>query len=150
MRFRTVLRPLIAGFLFRLAMMPLAHLSNPLLLEYGTIAKNMWLGHGYSNDWVIPSFANPVTLPTAFMPPGEVMLHYLGLLFFGDTYAQHTFLFFENVAFGVLFVYAMSALIYSIFQNKRLAMLAAWLVALDPIFVFSTTSFGVSAPLLAM
>jgi hypothetical protein len=150
MRSRNYLWPMIAGFLFRLAMMPFAHLSNPSLWEYGTIAKNLWLGRGYSNDWNIPGISHPVTLPSAFMPPGGVMIHYLGFLFFGDSIAAHAFIFFENVAFGVIFIYAIGALVYSIFHDRRLSMLAAWLAALDPIFVFSTSSFGVIAPLLAM
>ena len=97
--------PLIAGFLARLAMFPLAHLRYPKLWEYGEIARYLVLGKGYSFHWGYRAI--DIILPTAYMPPGQVMVQYLGLGLFGDSLTGHACIFLEQVAIGTIFVYAM-------------------------------------------
>src|SRR5215204_6313479 len=55
-----------------------------LLMEYGTIARNLAKGLGYSYTWYNSSGV-AITLPSAYMPPGLVLIEYGVITLFGYT-----------------------------------------------------------------
>ena len=140
--------PLIAGFLARLAMFPLAHLNNPKLWEYGDIVRDILQGKGYSFHWGYRGY--DLVLPTAYMLPGQVAVQYLGLGLFGDTLAGHTFIFLEQVAIGTVFVYAMWRILGLLGFSERARRTGAWLSALYPSFVIAASSFGIATAVITI
>jgi len=140
--------PLIFGFLARLAMFPLVHLDNPKFQEYGWIAQYLAQGKGYSFHWGYGGF--DLILPTAYMPPGEVMIEYFGLGLFGDNLAGHTFIFLELAAIGTIFIYATWRIITLLGFSERERRVGAWLAAIYPSFLFASTTFGISTAVITI
>ncbi len=134
--------PMIVGFIARLAMFPFAHLTHPRLLEYGDIARLLVQGKGYSYPWS-QYIGHDFILPSAYMPPGQVMIQALGLLLFGDTLIGHAFIFIEEVVIGTVFIYAMRGILSILFRDKKIIRFGTWLAAIYPSFVFAVSSFGV-------
>jgi hypothetical protein len=141
--------PIIVGCIARLAMFPFAHLTHPKLLEYGDIARLLVRGKGYSYLWS-QYIGHDFILPSAYMPPGQVMIQALGLLLFGDTLIGHAFIFLEEVAIGTVFVYAMWRILSILFSDKRIVHFGTWLSAIYPSFVFAVSSFGVLTAVLTV
>ena len=143
--------PLALGLLVRLMAFPLAHLKNPELprhWEYATIALNLASGKGYSFDWSY--LGHTITIPTVYMLPGEVMVHFAALGLFGDTLLGHTVLFLEEVGFGGIFIFAMWKLLTLLFGNSRRTRIGVWLAALYPSFVVACASYGITSAVLAL
>ncbi len=141
--------PLLAAAIARVAMLPFAHIENPVLWEYGDIARHMIAGKGYSLTWVLPMFP-PIVLPSAFMPPGETLLQYALLSVFGDGLLAYIAIFLVQVACGVAFVYVIGRLLRVLFGSRRLQLIAMWSVALYPSFLYATTTFGVASEILLL
>ena len=142
--------PVLVGVLLRLTAYPLAHLDRPELTsqwEYSTIALNIAAGNGYAYDWKY--LGKTLTQPTAYMLPGEVMIHLAALYPFGDTVTGHTVLFFEHVALGGLFIYATGKILFFLFGYSRTARLGVWLSAIYPGFIAASASFGLTSAVLA-
>jgi hypothetical protein len=145
-----LLLPILVGVLLRLSAYPLAHLDRPELTsqwEYSTIALNIAAGKGYAYDWWY--FGGTLTQPTAYMLPGEVMIHLAALYPFGDTVAGHTALFLEHVVLGGLFIYTMGKILFFLFGYSRAARLGVWLCAIYPGFIAASVSFGLTSAVLA-
>src|SRR5579884_4116379 len=143
--------PLLIGLAVRLAAFPLAHLKNPELVrhwEYAEIALNLAAGKGYSFDWGYSG--HNFTFPTAYMLPGEVMIHYAALGAFGDTLPGHTVLFLEEVAFGGIFIFAMWKLLTLLFGESKRTRWGVWLAALYPGFVVACATYGIASAVLAI
>ncbi len=140
---------MIVGCIARVAMFPFAHLTHPKLLEYGDIARLLVQGKGYSYPWS-QYLGHDLILPSAYMPPGQVMIQALGLLLFGDTRTGHAFIFLEEVAVGTVFIYAMWRILSILFSDKRLVRFGTWLSAVYPSFVFAVSSFGVLTAVLTI
>ncbi len=139
--------PLLVAFIVRMGAIPFAHITNPNLWEYGDIARHLIQGEGYSYTWWVGGLPK-VTLPTAFMPPGEVLLQSFGLFIFGDNLAGYIAIYFEQVILAVLFVYVIGKILDRLFGDPRIEKLGLWLAAIYPPFVFAVTTFGVAAPVL--
>ena len=129
-------------------MFPIVHLENPKFQEYGWIAQYLAQGKGYSFHWVYGGF--DLVLPTAYMPPGEVMLEYFGLALFGDNFAGHAFIFLELVAMGTIFIYATWRIITLLGFSERARRVGVWLAAIYPSFLFASTTFGISTAVIAI
>ncbi len=141
--------PLLVGCIARAAMFPFAHLKNPRLLEYGEIARLLLQGKGYAYPWS-QYIGHEFILPSAYMPPGQVMIQYLGLLLFGDGLAGHAFIFLEEIIIGTAFIYAMWRILPILFSDRRVVRLGVWLSALYPSFIFAVSSFGVITAVLTL
>jgi hypothetical protein len=139
--------PLCAAFAARMVALPFAHISHPNLWEYGTIARCMISGQGYSFVWTALGIVSK-PYPTAFMPPGETFIQLTGMSLFGDNVAGYVAIFVFHALCGVGFVYYSGKIVSKIFHNNRLTALTLWLAALYPSFVFATATFGVAAPVL--
>jgi hypothetical protein len=140
---------LIVAAVLRLAMYPFIGAMNQQSWEYEWIANQMVQGHGYGFPWGVHNGVNYI-LPTAFMPPGQVMLDYFPLAIFGTGRLGHGFLFLEQVVLTWAFVWIGFKLLESLFDNRRIAILGAWLLAIYPSFVVSAGSFGISAAVLLL
>ncbi|MDP4244059.1 MAG: hypothetical protein Q8921_15150 [Bacteroidota bacterium] len=146
--------PLVVALLVRLAAFPLAHLGKSDTLwnwEYAAIALNIAAGKGYSSNWNYPGLSHTLTLPTAYMPPGQVVIHLLALGPFGDTLAGQIALFLEEVLLGGVFVFAMWKVLSLLFgAMSRTTRLGVWLAALYPSFIAASTTLGVTSGVLAL
>lgn len=119
-------------------------LNKPdLLLEYGVIARNILNGDGYSYTW-ITTVGEKITLPTAYMPPGQVFIDVLSLAIFGDSSAGVVGVFIVNVILGVCSVYLIGKITTELF-SQSVTRVTLWVAALYPPFVYATTSFGVTS-----
>jgi hypothetical protein len=107
----------------------------------------MLQGHGYAFPWGVHNGVNYI-VPTAFMPPGQVMLDYLPMWVAGTGKLGHGLLFLEEVVLSWSFVLVGYKLLRVLFTDMRIAMLGGWLIALYPPFVMTAASFGVSAAVL--
>jgi hypothetical protein len=139
--------PLLVAFIVRVGAMTFAHITNPNLWEYGDIAHHLIHGEGYSYTWWVGGLPK-VTLPTAFMPPGEVLLQSVGLFLFGDNLFGYIAIYLEQVILAVLFVYLIGRILDRLFSDSRIEKLGLWLAAIYPPFVFAVTTFGVATPVL--
>jgi hypothetical protein len=133
--------PLLVAAVVRLAMIVTFDIANPNLWEYGNIARNLLNGHGYAMTWW-PTGMETVTFPTAFMPPGPVMLQYLPLLLFGEGVSGYLAIFVAYVALGIAFVYVIGKITELLFHSPPLTVAALWSAALYPSFVYATVRFG--------
>jgi hypothetical protein len=140
---------LVVAAIVRLATFPLVGAMNPHSWEYEWIANQMIQGHGYAFPWGLHNGINYI-VPTAFMPPGQVMLDYLPLSIFGAGTFGHTVLFVEEFALSWLLVWVGYKLLLTLFKDTRIAILGAWLIALYPSFIITAASFGVSAAVLLL
>lgn len=142
---------LIAGALARLATIGFIDFttfnwSKPrpdLLMEYGVIARNLAEGMGYSYTWYTSS-GIPVTLPSAYMPPGLVFLEYGIIEIFGYTIAAAVAIFIIQVLLGVACIWLIGKITDRMFGDARISGVARWIVALYPPFIYAAMSFGIT------
>jgi len=139
---------LLVAFVARLCSALLVDWHNPQLWEYGTIARNLLAGNGYAFTWDTP--LGSFTHPTAFMPPGQVMIQWVSLFLFGDTLAAYIALFLFQVLLGVLFVYLLGKISKELFHSKTLERATVWCAALYPMFVITSSTFGTLSAVLAL
>ncbi|HEY3875064.1 MAG TPA: hypothetical protein VGM92_06280 [Candidatus Kapabacteria bacterium] len=145
---RELLWPLLVTFVARIAMVPFAHLDNPHLWEYGDIARQMLHGYGYAFHWSYRTIS--IIIPSAWMPPGQVFIQYLGLKLLGDNLSGYIFIFLEDVVIGSLVVIAMREILQEIFSDRRLIRFGTWLAALYPSFIFAASTFGIGSAVLTI
>jgi hypothetical protein len=138
---------LILAAILRLGMYPFIALMNGHSWEYEWIADQMIWGRGYSYPWQV-TLGFPHVEPTAFMPPGQVMIDYVALSIFGQGKLGHTALFLEEVILSVLLVWLVYKLIVVCFHDVRLAVLGAWAAAVYPSFIIAAGSFGITTAVL--
>ncbi|GEM_PF-1306783 len=125
-----------------------ADLSNPDLLETGTITRNILAGHGYSINFRAPvpeedldPAETPRPMPTAFTLPGYVAITTAVLGVFGDGAAGYAALYavslLATIAAGVLLFFLARRLF-----GERCARLAALLFAVHPPAIAIVSTFG--------
>jgi hypothetical protein len=131
------------GFAVRIVILLLLDIHKLPTIEYTTIAENILKGNGYATQWVDNGLT--ITLPTAFMPPLETIVHFIGynLLGFGISGAKailvlHSF-------FGAIFILLIARLTNIAFGNSRITILSAWIAALYPPFIYASLNFGITA-----
>jgi len=123
----------------------LVDLNGSYYWEYGETAKNLNAGKGYSLyhfERETPSIkydpeSSPV--PSAFMPPGYVVVIYLFLQIGGSGFRNTSLIIFQSVV-GVVVVWTLYKLTSKYFDSKS-APFAAIIAAFLPEFVFACTSF---------
>ena len=143
-RGRNYLYPLIAAAILRLSAIAFTDLSTPALMEYGKIAHTMLSGSGYSFPWN-HSNGSIVVIPTAYMPPGQVFVQYIGLYIFGDNHAGMIALYFFQIIQACLFIYLIGKLSQSLFKSRKISLITMWLAAVYPPFIYVTMTFGVTS-----
>lgn len=140
--------PLLVAGVVRILMFSFAHLSDPNFWEYGNISKNLLHGHGYAFTWDSPF--GSITLPTAFMPPGQVMIQWAVLSIFGEGATGGWALFILQAIEGVVFTYFTARIANDIFKSEAIERVTLWLAALYPAFVIAGTTFGSISPVLTL
>ncbi len=123
-----------------LVIFAMANLRNPQMWEFGTIANNMYTGLGYYfnifNDSVHPM------LPSAQMPPGLAYIFLLVFKIFGPfSYASNFTILLLNAvlaSISVIIIYRISAIIY----GEKNALLSGLMIAVFPVYIFSTVQFN--------
>ena len=125
-----------------------------ILLEYGVIARNMIKGLGYAYTWYTGAFGSQpeqaIILPSAYMPPGQAWIDYLGLSVFGDGLAGIIAIFIINVAMSVASVYLIGRIAHELFENVRLTKITLWAAALYPPLIYTCATFGVTASVILL
>ena len=142
---------LITGALVRLATVGFIDFSSfnwskprpDLLMEYGVIARNLADGLGYSYTWYTSS-GLPMTLPSAYMPPGLVFLEYGIIEIFGYTIAAALAIFIIHLLMGVASIWLIGKITDRMFSDHRISGVARWIVALYPPFIYTAMSFGIT------
>jgi 4-amino-4-deoxy-L-arabinose transferase-like glycosyltransferase len=129
------------AFLIRLiSIFILADLRNPQKWEFGILAQNLYLGTGYYFNIFFDDI-HPI-LPSAYMPPGLAYLYLVVYEIFGlETFSSNLVILILNSVFAAISV----AVIYSIgyfIYDKTVAFISALVVAVNPIFIFSTINFN--------
>jgi hypothetical protein len=115
-----------------------------LLMEYGVIARNLLNGLGYSYTWYSAD-GLAVTLPSAYMPPGQVFIDYTFITLFGYTTAAVIALFILQVLMGVACVWLVGKIAHQLFLSAPITGTARWIMALYPPFIVTAMSFGVTS-----
>ncbi len=136
--------PLLAGVIARLAALPFLDTSKDVLMEYGTIARNMLSGFGFSFSW-LHSDGRAVILPSAYMPPGQVFIDFALLGLFGDSRTGLIALYIFQIAQACGFIYFTGKIARFIFRSEKATMATLWIAALYPTFIYTTLSFGVTS-----
>lgn len=117
-----------------------ADLRNPQKWEFGILAKNMYLGIGYYFN-IFYDDMHPL-LPSAFMPPGLAYLFLIIYKIFGlDTFSSNLVIMLLNSVFAAISV-AVIYLIAEFIYDKTVAFISALVVAVNPIFIFSTINYN--------
>ncbi len=115
-----------------------------LLMEYGVIARNILKGLGYSYTW-LTSTGDKITVPTAYMPPGQVFIDYLSLALLGDNTVGVIGIFSVNLIMSVLSVYLIGKITKELFNDDGIVRVTLWIAAIYPFFLYTTASFGVTS-----
>ncbi len=132
-----------AGVLIRL--IALLFIDNtPPFIEYSMIAKNLLAGNGYSYSWV--DRAETYTLPSAFMMPLEVAIHYIGYGLFGFTGAGTIAILLLHILFAACFIIVAAKIGKELSNGSVLVgSLSAWIAALYPPFIYASLTFGIES-----
>ncbi len=141
--------PLIAAVTVRLAAIPFLDYSKAALMEYGIIARNILSGAGYSYSWQHTN-GSIVTLPTAYMPPGQVFMQYMFLGLFGDSHAGIIAIYLFQIIQACVFIYIAGKIADLLFKSEKGTAATLWLAALYPPFIYVTMTFGVSSSALLL
>lgn len=113
-------------------------------MEYGIIARNMLSGAGYSFSW-FHSDGSFVVLPTAYMPPGQVLIQYFFLCLFGDTHVSMIGLYLFQIVQAGAFIYIVGKITDLLFKSEKATQATIWLAAIYPPFIYVTMTFGVTS-----
>ncbi len=143
------LYPLLAATVLRLAALPFIDLSTKALLEYGIIARNLLAGLGYSFSW-LHTDSSIVVLPTAYMPPGQVFIHYGILSVFGESSVGVIALYIFQIIQVCAFIYLIGKISALLFDSKKATLTTIWLAAIYPPFIYVTMTFGVTSSALLL
>ncbi len=143
---------IIVGFILvtRLAaVVALGEFEQPLLYEYGMIARHLLAGYGYSLVYpglhiefgIDGNVPQPDATPTAFTLPGYVAVMYVVLGAFGDNVTGYIILYALNILMGILAAWAVYLLTRTLLSEET-ARWSAVLTALYPPFIAVSTTFG--------
>ncbi len=115
--------------------------SNPLLWEYGLIAKNIVNGLGFSMNYPMHQVAYSLILPSAYMPPAYVYILSIFIFVLGDRSITYLLLLFLNCisgAFSAVLIYKISLKYFQF----NVAVTAGYLTAFYPPFIYACIDFG--------
>ena len=141
--------PFITAVILRLAAIPFLDFTKPVLMEYGIIARNMLSGAGYAYSW-LHSNGSMVVLPTAYMPPGQVLVQFAFLSIFGDTHGGIIAIYLFQIIQVCVFIYLIGKIADILFKSERTTLVTIWLAALYPPFIYVTMTFGVTSSALLL
>ncbi|MBA4317057.1 MAG: hypothetical protein C0412_01520 [Flavobacterium sp.] len=116
-------------------------ISNPLLWEYGQIAKNIVNGHGFSMSYPMHQGASAVILPSAYMPPAYVFILSAFIFVVGERAITYLLLLFLNCisgAFSAVLIYKISLKYFPL----NVAVTSGYLTAFYPPFIYACIDFG--------
>lgn len=121
--------------------------EQPKLWEYGMIVQNILNGNGYSISYdqitKSPTYSTigSVVVPSAYMPPVYVFFLALFLYIFGYHYITYFLILFVQSLIGTVGVIVLYWLTERIF-SKQVAVIAGYICAIYPPFLFTNTDFG--------
>ncbi|MBN1447338.1 MAG: glycosyltransferase family 39 protein, partial [Bacteroidetes bacterium] len=138
-----------AGLLLRIAaVVVFGNVEQPMLYEYGAIARHLVAGEGYSTPFPalhpyigIERTTYPDATPSAFTLPGLTFIIAGVFLTVGDGSTGYVLLYILNVFAGLLAVWLASR-IASALYGEAIGRWAAVLAALYPTIVISTATMG--------
>jgi 4-amino-4-deoxy-L-arabinose transferase-like glycosyltransferase len=134
------------GFALMIRLVAVACLANndpatANLWEYGTIAKTALDNGGQLLFTAHRPDGSLFHYPTAFMPPMHVFI-WMGLFWlFGVSSWALSAMLALNVLGGMAIVYGTAQVALRLFQQRSVAWLAALFVAINPVFVYSVTTY---------
>jgi hypothetical protein len=137
-----VLLALFLALLLRLATYPLANIQDPGFFEYGDIATNLTQGNGYAmKHWILDS---PYVVPTAWMPPGQVLVLAAFFTAFGKGALAYHLVFLLNALLGAGAVYLLGRISRFVSGSDRLEIITLFAAAVFPPFVIASATWGVA------
>jgi hypothetical protein len=139
--------PLMIALIARVAMYPISGIENPRTFEYGSIAKHIANGEGYTHDHVVAN-EKIVAAPSAYMPPLQPLIIAGAYSLFGVSTLAHTLIFFVNSLLGTGAVLLVGLILQRAFGRMRLTYIGTLAAAVYPSFVISTATWGVACSVL--
>jgi 4-amino-4-deoxy-L-arabinose transferase-like glycosyltransferase len=139
---------LITAFIIRILFVILiSDTENLEFYEFGAITENLKAGNGYSlfyfqNDNIQYKF-NPEVKPfvSAYVPPGYVLFLF-PFYFIGDLFFRNLLIVFTQILISLFVIILLYKFTHSLFGEKT-AIIAAFIYALLPEFVFAHTTINV-------
>ncbi|HET9137692.1 MAG TPA: glycosyltransferase family 39 protein [Candidatus Kapabacteria bacterium] len=132
-----------AGFVVRLIIVLFLDVPTVPNIEYSAIAHNLISGHGYALAWSDGTISN--ILPSAFMPPLETLIHFVGYSLLGYGISGAKAILILHCFFGAAFIFLIGSLTQRVFNDHRTTLIAAWLAAVYPPFIYASLNFGITA-----
>lgn len=137
---------MLLALLVRLATYPLSGIEAPAYFEYGYIAHNIVDGNGYSTiHWLADT---SVIVPSAWMPPGQVMVTTAFFTAFGEGHLGDHMMFLFNALLGTLTVYVLARCTNLITGNSNVMVIALYAAALFPPFISTSPTWGIATSVL--
>ena len=143
---RKIKHIIILGFLLRvLTVLFLGDFTNGYYWEYGETAKNIINGKGYSLFYIENSKLehhykeNAKPAESAYMPPGYVFF-LLPFIWISDVVIRNALIYFLQIIIASFSIYLVYLLTLKLF-NEKTALIAAFLSAVLPEFIYSVLSF---------
>lgn len=138
-----VLLALVIALLLRLATYPFSNIERPAFFEYGEIATNLIEGNGYSMPhWLLDI---PTVVPTAWMPPGQVLVLTAFFILLGKCALAYHLIFVLNAVLGVGAVYLLGRVTRYATESERLELVTLFAAAVFPPFVSASATWGVAS-----
>ncbi len=138
---------ILLGFVLRfLAAIVFGDFNKGYYWEYGEIAKNIINGNGYSLFYIEDSELrhhfkeNVAPAKSAYMPPGYVYF-LLPFMWIGDVAIRNALIYLLQIIIASVSIYLIYLLTKRLF-NERTALIATFLLALLPEFIYAVLSFS--------
>lgn len=144
---RSIWIPLLLAFVLRLAMYPMSGIENPRTFEYGDIAEQLAAGNGYTTTQWLAS--KGYVVPSAFMPPGQVLIISSFYALFGiKSQIAHHFLFLLNALLGTGAVLLIGKIARQFVNDRRVHSIVLYSAALFIPFISASATWGVASSVL--
>jgi len=123
---------ILIGFILRLVYSIIIILNGVYYFEYGIILNNIFEGNGYS--YTFNYFENPLTVPSAYMPPGYVFFLFPFYLLSNSFLKDFLVLFSQNIlsCITIYFLYKLTRKYF----NTKISLVTASLYSFLPDFIY--------------
>ncbi len=129
-------------------MYPLSGIERPAFFEYGDIASNLVAGNGYSIvHWIADT---TLTVPSAWMPPGQVLVTTGFFAVFGEGAGANHLIFLLNALLGTAAVYVLGRCTGMITESGSYETVALYAAALFPPFISAASTWGIASSVLLL
>jgi hypothetical protein len=146
---RRIYLALLVALMARLAMYPFSGIEQPAYFEYGDIAHQLVSGEGYyMHHWFDGD--RDVLVPSAWMPPGQVMIDAAFFRTFGEQGLTHHLIFLLNALLGTAAVYVLGRSMRLLHAGDRLESITLFAAALYPPFISASSTWGIASSALLL